>query len=122
MFAVSLQRSVDLNRHEPRQLTASQRFRHNDFVTGFVTVIWSQREGLGKMALKIVKYFYDRPSQPIGVIWFAISLFAVSCRGPVRQSLLSFILQAYSSDNKHNVHINIAHCSSSQLVFRWLVS
>ena len=30
------------------------------------------------MALGIVKYFYDHPSQPIGVIWFA-----VSCRGPI---------------------------------------
>ena len=29
------------------------------------------------MALRIEKYFYDRPSQPIGVSWFA-----VSCRGP----------------------------------------
>ena len=26
------------------------------------------------MALAIVKYFYDRPSQTIGIIWFAISL------------------------------------------------
>ena len=25
------------------------------------------------MALGIVKYFCDRPSQPIGVIWFAVS-------------------------------------------------
>ena len=30
------------------------------------------------MALGIVKYVYDCPSQPIGVIWFA-----VSCRGPI---------------------------------------
>ena len=30
------------------------------------------------MALGIVKYFYDRPSQPIGVIWFVVSLFSVS--------------------------------------------
>ena len=34
------------------------------------------------MALGIVKYFYDHISQPIGVIWFEASLFAVSCRGP----------------------------------------
>ena len=63
---------------EPSQLTANQRFRHSDFVTDFVAVISSQREGLGKMALGIVKYFYDSSSQPIGVIWFA-----VSCRGTV---------------------------------------
>ena len=25
------------------------------------------------MALGIEKYFYDRPCQPIGVIWFAVS-------------------------------------------------
>ena len=30
------------------------------------------------MALEIVKYFYDRPSQAVGVIWFAASLFAGS--------------------------------------------
>ena len=35
------------------------------------------------MALGIVIHFYDRPSQPIGVIWFVVSLFEVSCRGPV---------------------------------------
>ena len=31
------------------------------------------------MALGIVKYFYNRPSQPIGVSWFA-----VSCRRPCK--------------------------------------
>ena len=40
-------------------------------------VILSQSEGLHKMALGIVKYAYDRSSQLIDVIWFA-----VSCRGP----------------------------------------
>ena len=34
------------------------------------------------MALGIAKYFYGRPSQPSGVRWFAVSLIAVSCRGP----------------------------------------
>ena len=43
----------------------------------FVAVILSQREGLGKMAVGIVKYFYDCFSPSIGVIWLAISLFAV---------------------------------------------
>ena len=76
---------------EPGQLTANklsanQRFRHSDFVTDFVTdfvaVISSQSDGLGKMAVGIVKYVYDRPSQLIGVIRFTVSMFAVSCRGP----------------------------------------
>ena len=50
------------------KLTANLRFRHSDFVTDFVIIISSQSEGLSKKALGIVKYFYDRPSQPIGVI------------------------------------------------------
>ena len=33
------------------KLTANQWFRHSDLVTDFVTVILSQSEGLGKMAL-----------------------------------------------------------------------
>ena len=61
------------------KLTAKKRFRHSDLVTDFVTVILSQSEGLGKMALGIVKHAYNRSSQPIGIIWFA-----VSCRGPVQ--------------------------------------
>ena len=36
-------------------------------------MILSQSMGISKMALGIVEYFYDRPSQPIGVIWFAVS-------------------------------------------------
>ena len=50
---------------EPSQLTANQRFRHSDFVADFNTVTSSQSECLGKMALGVVKYFYDRPSQSI---------------------------------------------------------
>ena len=57
-------KSTDRDKLTANKLTANQRFRHSDFVT----VIWSQSERLGKMALGIVKYFYDRPSQPIGVI------------------------------------------------------
>ena len=30
------------------------------------------------MAQRIVRYFCDRPSQPIFVIWFVVSLFVVS--------------------------------------------
>ena len=40
-------------------------------------MVLSRSEGLGKMALWILKYAYDRSSQLIGVNWFA-----VSCRGP----------------------------------------
>ena len=36
------------------KLTAKKWFRHNDFVTDFVTVAASQSEGLGKMALEII--------------------------------------------------------------------
>ena len=45
---------------EPGQLTANQRFYHSDLVTDFVTVISSQSEALGKMALGLVKYAYNR--------------------------------------------------------------
>ena len=38
------------------------------------SLISSKSEGLGKTALGIVKYAYDRSSQLIGVIWFAVSL------------------------------------------------
>ena len=41
---------------------------------GFVTVISSQSEDLGKMALGIAKYFYDRLSLPIVILWFMVSL------------------------------------------------
>ena len=58
----------------PDKLTANQPFCHSDLVSDFVTVILSQSEGLGKMALGIVKYAYDRFSQLISVIWFAVSL------------------------------------------------
>ena len=63
---------------EPGQLTANQWFRHSDLVTDFVMMILSQSEGLGKTALGIVKYAYDRSSPLIGAVWFAVSLFAVS--------------------------------------------
>ena len=42
-----------LTKSEPSQLTANQRFRYIDFVA----VISSQSEGLGKMALGIVKIY-----------------------------------------------------------------
>ena len=69
---------------EPGQLTAKKRFRHSDLVT----VNLSQSEGLGKMAPGIVKYAYDRSSQSIGVIWFAVSLSRtpfLECLHPLRK-------------------------------------
>ena len=51
---------------QPGQLTANQQFRHSDLLADFATVISSQSEGLGQMALGIVKYAYDRSSQLIG--------------------------------------------------------
>ena len=41
-------------------------------------MISSQIEGLGKMALRVVKYAYDHSSQLIGVICFTVSLPAFS--------------------------------------------
>ena len=43
------------------KLTAKQRFRCSDLVTDFVAVILSQSEGLGKMALGIVKIYFGSP-------------------------------------------------------------
>ena len=74
------------------KLTANQRFRHGDLVTDFVRVILSQSEGLGKMALGIVKYAYDRYSQLISVICFAVSLFAISLSQSVVVDLVKRIL------------------------------
>ena len=72
-------RSTDRHKLTANKLTANQQFRHSDYlVTDFATVILSQSEDLGKMALEIVKYAYDCSSQLIGVIWFAVSLFAFS--------------------------------------------
>ena len=55
------------------KLTAKQRFRYSDLVTDFVAVISSQSEGLGKMALGIVKIYLvslfsanRRCSRPVG--------------------------------------------------------
>ena len=62
---------LPVNHHlisEPGQLTANLRFRRSDLVTDFAAVISSQSEGLGKMALEIVKYAYDRSSQLISII------------------------------------------------------
>ena len=56
-------RSTDRDKLTANKLTTNQRFRHSNLVTDFVT-----KEGLGKIALGIVKYAYDRSSQLIGVI------------------------------------------------------
>ena len=47
------------------------------------------------MALGIVKYAYDRSSQLIGVIWFA-----VNCRGPSQGALRLSLSTAYLVDQK----------------------
>ena len=43
------------------KLTAKRRFRYSGFVTDFVALISSQSEGLGKMALGIVKIYLGSP-------------------------------------------------------------
>ena len=53
-------RSTDCDKLTANKLTAHQWFHHSDLVIDFVTVILSQSEGLGKMALGILKYAYDR--------------------------------------------------------------
>ena len=63
------------------------------------------------MALKIVKYVYDCSSQLISVIWFAVSVFAVSCRGPVffyQQKQISF--QQKTTVTEQSSHVERAIC------------
>ena len=91
---------------KPSQLTANQRFRYSDLVADFVAVISSQSEGLGKVALGIVKTYLglsfsaNRRRSDFVIEWgfgqgdsgdskniFRIvlsqsALFAVSCLGP----------------------------------------
>ena len=50
------------------KLTANQRFCYSDFVTDFVAVISPQNEGLGKMALGIVKIYLGSPFSPLSVV------------------------------------------------------
>ena len=57
----------------PRQTDREQTDREvmislHDFVPDFVAMILSQSEGLGKMALGIVKTYLGSPSHPIGVV------------------------------------------------------
>ena len=70
------------------KLITNQWFRLTDLVTDFATVILLPSEGLCKMALGIVKYACDRSSQLISVIWFVVSVFAVSCCGPIWEALV----------------------------------
>ena len=56
----------------------------HDFVTDFVAVISSPSEGLGKMALGIVK------------IYLGSTLFAVSCRGPDKNVTKKHIVSSVS--------------------------
>ena len=48
------------------------------------------------MALGTVKNFYDCPSQPIGIIWFVVSLFTVSCLDPFENAVTAKALQVMS--------------------------
>ena len=62
------------------KLTANQRICYSDFISDFVAVISPQSEGLGKMALGIVKIYLGSPFSPISVV--CGQFVAVSCRGP----------------------------------------
>ena len=93
------------------KLTASQRFCHDDLITDFVTVVSSQSEGLGKMALGIVKYAYDRSSQLIGVIWFGmyVKFCYFRCKDSVDFSLTcAWLLTGYASSGKHSKRLTRA--------------
>ena len=50
-------KSTDSDKLTANKLTAKRRFRYSIFVTDLVAVISSQREGLGEMALGIVKMY-----------------------------------------------------------------
>ena len=54
MTKANNKRAKSTDRDKP---TANQWFRYSDLVTHFVAVISSQSEGLGKMALGIVKIY-----------------------------------------------------------------
>ena len=54
------------------------------------------------MALGIVKYFYDCPFQPIGVIWFYVSLFAISLSWSVAMDL--FLQNANEAKSREILH------------------
>ena len=54
-------KSTDRDKLTANKLTAKQRFHYSGFVTDFVAVISSQSEGLGKMALGIVKIYLGSP-------------------------------------------------------------
>ena len=58
----------------PSPLIVTNWPRKNGYQWSRHKVISSQSERLGKMALGIVKYFNDRPSQAIEVSWFGVSL------------------------------------------------
>ena len=84
------------------KLTANLWFRYSDLVTHFVAVISSQSEGLGKMALGIVKIYLGSPFSANRVArgQFVCGQFvAVSCRGP---------------NNKRTGCIYVAYCKQQQ--------
>ena len=96
------------------KLTANQRFRHTYLVADFVTVILSQSEGLGKMALGIVKYASDHSFSAnrrhlVRGQFVRGQFVAVSCRGPVsgrflvgsNQRLQKLVFKAFLLDVQH---------------------
>ena len=54
-------KSTDCDKLTMNKLTVKRRFRYSGFVTDFVEVISSQSEGLGKMALGLVKIYLGLP-------------------------------------------------------------
>ena len=54
-------KSTDRDKLTANKLTANLWFRYSDLVTHFVAVVSSQSEGLGKMALGIVKIYLGSP-------------------------------------------------------------
>ena len=76
---LQLHRSIN---YEPSQLTANQRFRYM-----FLSLISSQSEGLGKMALGIVKIYLGSPfSANRRCSWSVVSRSV--CRGQLSWTLL----------------------------------
>ena len=68
---------------EPSQLTANWRLPVISSESDFVT-----KWGFGHDGYRDSKIFFRPPSRPIWFSWFAVSLFMVSCRGPVYATTL----------------------------------
>ena len=104
--------STDRDKLVANKLAANQQFCHIDFVT----VISSQSEGLGKMAPETVKYFYERLSQPIGVIWFAVSLFAVSYLNAICYLLITAFYSIFSTHTQQFLMLLVRPSTSNHMM------